>query len=409
MFFDKIIGCFVVKDIINEQIGLIYVEVGDEIIVEYDCDGEILGGLLKVLLDNGIEDILVLDIDYVNVGFYICNIMVVDKNMNCEGVFMDIYCVMCLGELLIVEVVLVLFGSLFFDSECYDLFVVGWVKMNMCLNFDVLDIQCMLCYVDIIVCICGLVELCDGKGEIDDIDYFGNCCVCLVGELMENQYCIGLLCMECVICECMFGVEIDIVMLQDLINVKFVVVVVCEFFGLLQLLQFMDQINLLLEVMYKCCLLVLGLGGLICECVGFEVCDVYLIYYGWMCLIEMLEGQNIGLINLLVIFVCVNKYGFIEIFYCKVIEGVVMDDVVYLLVIEEMCYIIVQVNVMLDEGGKFVDELILICQVGDFMLNLVDVVDLIDVLLKQLVLVVVVLILFFENDDVNCVLMGVNM
>lgn len=240
VLFDNIVGKFVVKDIINEENGVIYVEVGDELMFEIDCDGEIIGGIVKDLIDVGIIDILVLDIDNVNVGLYICNIFVFDKNMNCEIVFMDIYCVMCLGELLIVEVVLVLFDMLFFDSECYDLLVVGCVKMNMCLVFDVEDIQWILCCEDIVVCIKVLVELCDGKGDIDDIDYFGNCCVCLVGELMENQYCVGLFCMECVIKECMLLVEIDIVMFQDLINVKFVVVVVCEFFGLLQLLQFMD-------------------------------------------------------------------------------------------------------------------------------------------------------------------------
>lgn len=161
--------------------------------------------------------------------------------------------------------------------------------------------------------------------------------------------------------------------------------------------------------MYKCCFLVFGLGGLICECVGFEVCDVYLIYYGCMCLIEILEGLNIGLINSFVMFVCVNKYGFIEIFYCKVEDGKVIDEVSYMLVIEEMCYIVVQVNVLLDVDGKFNNEFVLICQLGEYMLVFCESVDLIDVLLKQLVLVVVLLILFFENDDVNCVFMGLNM
>ena len=190
--FDRIVGRFVAKDIINEQTGLIYAEAGDEITAEYNRDGELSGGLLKVLLDNGIEDIPILDIDHVNVGPYIRNTMAADKNLTREGALMDIYRVMRPGEPPTVEAASALFDSLFFDSERYDLSAVGRVKMNMRLDLDAPDTQRTLRPDDIIACIRGLVELRDGKGEIDDIDHLGNRRVRSVGELMENQYRLGL-------------------------------------------------------------------------------------------------------------------------------------------------------------------------------------------------------------------------
>ncbi|CAM3301043.1 DNA-directed RNA polymerase subunit beta [Paracoccus aminovorans] len=407
--FDKIIGRFVAKDIINEQTGLIYAEAGDEITAEYDRDGELSGGLLKVLLDNGIEDIPVLDIDHVNVGPYIRNTMAADKNMNRDGALMDIYRVMRPGEPPTVEAASTLFNSLFFDSERYDLSAVGRVKMNMRLDLDAPDTQRTLRHEDIIACIRGLVELRDGKGEIDDIDHLGNRRVRSVGELMENQYRIGLLRMERAIRERMSGVEIDTVMPQDLINAKPAAAAVREFFGSSQLSQFMDQTNPLSEVTHKRRLSALGPGGLTRERAGFEVRDVHPTHYGRMCPIETPEGQNIGLINSLATFARVNKYGFIETPYRKVIEGKVTDDVVYMSATEEMRHTIAQANATLDEDGKFVDELISTRQSGDFMLNPVDAVDLIDVSPKQLVSVAAALIPFLENDDANRALMGSNM
>ncbi|WP_323716702.1 DNA-directed RNA polymerase subunit beta [Paracoccus aminovorans] len=407
--FDKIIGRFVAKDIINEQTGLIYAEAGDEITAEYDRDGELSGGLLKVLLDNGIEDIPVLDIDHVNVGPYIRNTMAADKNMNRDGALMDIYRVMRPGEPPTVEAASTLFNSLFFDSERYDLSAVGRVKMNMRLDLDAPDTQRTLRHEDIIACIRGLVELRDGKGEIDDIDHLGNRRVRSVGELMENQYRIGLLRMERAIRERMSGVEIDTVMPQDLINAKPAAAAVREFFGSSQLSQFMDQTNPLSEVTHKRRLSALGPGGLTRERAGFEVRDVHPTHYGRMCPIETPEGQNIGLINSLATFARVNKYGFIETPYRKVIEGKVTDDVVYMSATEEMRHTIAQANATLDDDGKFVDELISTRQSGDFMLNPVDAVDLIDVSPKQLVSVAAALIPFLENDDANRALMGSNM
>ncbi|MBA49388.1 MAG: DNA-directed RNA polymerase subunit beta [Paracoccus sp.] len=407
--FERIIGRFVAKDIINEKTGLIYAEAGDEITAEYDKEGELNGGLLKVLLDNDVTDVPVLDIDHVNVGPYIRNTMAADKNMNREQALMDIYRVMRPGEPPTVEAASTLFNSLFFDSERYDLSAVGRVKMNMRLNLDAPDTQRTLRPEDIVACVRGLVELRDGKGEIDDIDHLGNRRVRSVGELMENQYRVGLLRMERAIRERMSGVEIDTVMPQDLINAKPAAAAVREFFGSSQLSQFMDQTNPLSEVTHKRRLSALGPGGLTRERAGFEVRDVHPTHYGRMCPIETPEGQNIGLINSLATFARVNKYGFIETPYRKVENGRVTDDVVYMSATEEMRHTVAQANATLDADGNFVDELISTRQSGDFMLNPVDAVDLIDVSPKQLVSVAAALIPFLENDDANRALMGSNM
>ncbi|MEO1961379.1 MAG: DNA-directed RNA polymerase subunit beta, partial [Paracoccus sp. (in: a-proteobacteria)] len=365
--------------IITEKPGLIYGEAGDEITAEYDKEGELTGGLLKVLLDNDVTDVPVLDIDHVNVGPYIRNTVAADKNMNREQALMDIYRVMRPGEPPTVEAASTLFNSLFFDSERYDLSAVGRVKMNMRLNLDAPDTQRTLRPEDIVACVRGLVELRDGKGEIDDIDHLGNRRVRSVGELMENQYRVGLLRMERAIRERMSGVEIDTVMPQDLINAKPAAAAVREFFGSSQLSQFMDQTNPLSEVTHKRRLSALGPGGLTRERAGFEVRDVHPTHYGRMCPIETPEGQNIGLINSLATFARVNKYGFIETPYRKVENGRVTDDVVYMSATEEMRHTVAQANATLDADGNFVDELISTRQSGDCMLNPVDAVALIDV------------------------------
>ncbi|MRX52238.1 DNA-directed RNA polymerase subunit beta [Paracoccus sp. S-4012] len=407
--YEQILGRFVARDIINEETGLIYAEAGDEITLEHDKQGEVSGGLLKVLLDNGITEIPVLDIDHVNVGPYIRNTMAADKNMNRDGALMDIYRVMRPGEPPTVDAASTLFNNLFFDSERYDLSAVGRVKMNMRLDLDAPDTQRTLRHEDIVACIRGLVELRDGHGEIDDIDHLGNRRVRSVGELMENQYRIGLLRMERAIRERMSGVEIDTVMPQDLINAKPAAAAVREFFGSSQLSQFMDQTNPLSEVTHKRRLSALGPGGLTRERAGFEVRDVHPTHYGRMCPIETPEGQNIGLINSLATYARVNKYGFIETPYRKVIEGQVTDDVVYISATEEMRHTVAQANAELDENGRFTQELISTRQAGDFTLNPVDVIDLIDVSPKQLVSVAAALIPFLENDDANRALMGSNM
>uniref|UniRef100_UPI003F69DC24 DNA-directed RNA polymerase subunit beta n=1 Tax=Marivivens donghaensis TaxID=1699413 RepID=UPI003F69DC24 len=407
--FNHIVGKFVAKDIINEETGAIYVEAGDELTLEMDKDGEVIGGTVRELLDAGITDIPVLDIDNINVGAYIRNTMASDKNMNRDGALMDIYRVMRPGEPPTVESASALFDSLFFDSERYDLSAVGRVKMNMRLALDAEDTQRTLRNEDIVSCIKALVELRDGKGEVDDIDHLGNRRVRSVGELMENQYRVGLLRMERAIKERMSSVEIDTVMPQDLINAKPAAAAVREFFGSSQLSQFMDQTNPLSEVTHKRRLSALGPGGLTRERAGFEVRDVHPTHYGRMCPIETPEGPNIGLINSLATFARVNKYGFIETPYRKVIEGKVTDQVSYMSATEEMRHTVAQANATLDENGNLINEFVSTRQSGEYTLAPKESVDLIDVSPKQLVSVAAALIPFLENDDANRALMGSNM
>ncbi len=407
--FDHVLGRYVAKDIINEETGEIWVEAGDELTWELDRDGEVKGGSVKVLLDQGITDIPVLDIDNVNVGPYIRNTMAADKNMGRDTALMDIYRVMRPGEPPTVEAASQLFDTLFFDKDRYDLSAVGRVKMNMRLDLGKPDTQRTLDRDDIIACIKALTELRDGKGEIDDIDHLGNRRVRSVGELMENQYRVGLLRMERAIKERMSSVEIDTIMPQDLINAKPAAAAVREFFGSSQLSQFMDQTNPLSEVTHKRRLSALGPGGLTRERAGFEVRDVHPTHYGRMCPIETPEGQNIGLINSLATFARVNKYGFIETPYRKVIDNKVTDEVVYMSATEEMRHTVAQANAAQDSEGRFTDDLISSRKAGEFMLNPPDAIDLIDVSPKQLVSVAASLIPFLENDDANRALMGSNM
>ncbi len=407
--FDSIVGRFVAKDIIDEATGAIYVEAGDELTQEFDKEGNVTGGSLMELLDAGISDIPVLDIDNINVGAYMRNTMANDKNMNRATALMDIYRVMRPGEPPTVDAASALFDTLFFDSDRYDLSAVGRVKMNMRLALDAEDTQRTLRKEDIVACIKALVDLRDGRGSVDDIDHLGNRRVRSVGELMENQYRVGLLRMERAIKERMSSVEIDTVMPQDLINAKPAAAAVREFFGSSQLSQFMDQTNPLSEVTHKRRLSALGPGGLTRERAGFEVRDVHPTHYGRMCPIETPEGPNIGLINSLATFARVNKYGFIETPYRKVVDSQVTDEVQYMSATEEMRHTVAQANAALDEKGKFKNDLVSTRKSGNYQLSAPENVDLIDVSPKQLVSVAASLIPFLENDDANRALMGSNM
>jgi DNA-directed RNA polymerase subunit beta len=407
--FESIVGKFAAKDIINEETGAIYVEAGDELTLETDKDGEIIGGTVKELLDAGVSSIPVLDIDNVSVGPYMRNTMAQDKNMDRESALMDIYRVMRPGEPPTVDAASALFDTMFFDSERYDLSAVGRVKMNMRLNLDAEDTQRTLRREDIVACIKALVDLRDGRGDIDDIDHLGNRRVRSVGELMENQYRVGLLRMERAIKERMSSVEIDTVMPQDLINAKPAAAAVREFFGSSQLSQFMDQTNPLSEVTHKRRLSALGPGGLTRERAGFEVRDVHPTHYGRVCPIETPEGPNIGLINSLATYARVNKYGFIETPYRVVQSGEVSDEVHYMSATEEMRHTVAQANANLDADMKFVNDLVSTRQNGEYTLAPNENVDLIDVSPKQLVSVAASLIPFLENDDANRALMGSNM
>ncbi len=408
--FESIIGRFAASDIINEKTGEIWLEAGEEITCDFDQkSGSITGGNLKTLFDNGVTEIKTLDIDHVNVGPYLRNTMASDKNFNRQMALEDIYKVMRPGEPPTIEAAADLFESLFFDEERYDLSAVGRVKLNMRLDLDAPDTTRILRKEDIVAVIRALVELKDGKGEIDDIDHLGNRRVRSVGELMENQYRVGLLRMERAIRERMSSVEIDTVMPQDLINAKPAAAAVKEFFGSSQLSQFMDQTNPLSEVTHKRRLSALGPGGLTRDRAGFEVRDVHPTHYGRVCPIETPEGPNIGLINSLASFAKVNKYGFIETPYRRVDNGKVTDDVVYMSATEEMKYTIAQANAKLNKDDAFENELVSTRRFGDYMLYPSASVDYIDVSPKQLVSVAASLIPFLENDDANRALMGSNM
>ncbi|MEO7384431.1 MAG: DNA-directed RNA polymerase subunit beta, partial [Novosphingobium sp.] len=262
---------------------------------------------------------------------------------------------------------------------------------------------------DILAVVKELVDLKDGKGEVDDIDNLGNRRVRSVGELLENQYRVGLLRMERAVKERMSSVDVSTVMPNDLINAKPAVAAVREFFGSSQLSQFMDQTNPLSEVTHKRRVSALGPGGLTRERAGFEVRDVHPTHYGRICPIETPEGPNIGLINSLSTFARVNKYGFIETPYRKVIDGKVTKDVVYLSAMEESKHVVAQASAELNEDGSFAEELISARDSGEFVMSPRDLVTLMDVSPKQLVSVAASLIPFLENDDANRALMGSNM
>jgi len=294
-------------------------------------------------------------------------------------------------------------------SGRYDLSAVGRVKLNARLDLDAADSIRTLRKGDVLAVVKTLVDLKDGHGEIDDIDHLGNRRVRSVGELMENQYHVGLLRMERAIRERMSSVEIDSVMPHDLINAKPAAAAVREFFGSSQLSQFMDQTNPLSEITHKRRLSALGPGGLTRERAGFEVRDVHPTHYGRICPIETPEGPNIGLINSLATYARVNQYGFIESPYRRVTEGRVTDEVLYLSAMEEGRYTVAQANAGLDDAGNFTQDLVSCRSAGEFVMAVPSAIDLIDVSPKQLVSVAAALIPFLENDDANRALMGSNM
>ncbi|WP_113155296.1 DNA-directed RNA polymerase subunit beta [Nitratireductor sp. OM-1] len=396
---EDLLGNYLAEDIVNMETGEIFLEAGDEIDEK----------TLKVLLEAGVDEVHFLDIDHVNVGGYIRNTLAADKNESRQDALFDIYRVMRPGEPPTLETAEAMFHSLFFDAERYDLSAVGRVKMNMRLELDAEDTVRVLRKEDIVAVVKTLVELRDGKGEIDDIDNLGNRRVRSVGELMENQYRVGLLRMERAIKERMSSIEIDTVMPQDLINAKPAAAAVREFFGSSQLSQFMDQTNPLSEITHKRRLSALGPGGLTRERAGFEVRDVHPTHYGRICPIETPEGPNIGLINSLATFARVNKYGFIESPYRKIVDGKVTQDVVYLSAMEEAKHYVAQANAVIGEDGAFTDEFVICRHAGEVMMAPRENVDLMDVSPKQLVSVAAALIPFLENDDANRALMGSNM
>ena len=394
-----IYGKFLADDVFDPKTGIIYFEAGDEINED----------VLKHFEKNNIDSLDILDINNNNQGSYIRDTFLADKNKNRNDALFEIYKIMRPGEPPTIESADNLFRSLFFDRERYDLSPVGRLKINSRLGLNTDIEKRTLENNDIFQIVKYLAELKDGIGEIDDIDHLGNRRVRSVGELLENQYTLGVIRMERAIKERMSNSEIEIVMPNDLVNPKPASASVREFFGQSQLSQFMDQTNPLSEITHKRRLSALGPGGLSRERAGFEVRDVHPTHYGRICPIETPEGPNIGLINSLATYSKVNNYGFIETPFRKVLNGKVTNEVVYLSAMEEKNNTIAQANEPLKADGSFERDLVSCRKDGDFFLLNPKDVHLIDVSPKQLVSVAAALIPFLENDDANRALMGSNM
>ena len=396
---EELLGRYLATDLIDEKTGQVLFEAGDELTTD----------IFEKLEAQGVKELPVLGIDHVNVGPYIRNTLMADKNTSREEALIDIYRVMRPGEPPTLESAEALFQGLFFELERYDLSPVGRVKMNSRLGFKTDDQVRVLRKEDVIKIVRIMCDLKDGRGEIDDIDHLGNRRVRSVGELMENQYRLGLLRMERAIRERMSSIEIDTVMPHDLINAKPAAAAVREFFGSSQLSQFMDQTNPLSEITHKRRVSALGPGGLTRERAGFEVRDVHPTHYGRICPIETPEGPNIGLISSLATYARVNQYGFIESPYRRCKGGKVTSEVVYLSAMEEGLYTIAQANAEMDKSGKFTQETVIVRKAGENIIVTPEEVDFIDVSPKQIVSVAAALIPFLENDDANRALMGSNM
>ncbi len=396
---EDVLGRVVAHDVVDKQTGEVVLACGD-VLTEEKLEEFRKRKLLKFEL---------LYIDNLNVGPYIRNTILVDKITNPEEAVMEVYRRLRPGDPPTPDSARKFFDGLFFNPEKYDLSRVGRLKINHKFNFNVdIDLS-TLRKEDILETVRYLCNLKDGKGQIDDIDHLGNRRVRSVGELLENQYRIGLVRMERAVKERMSLQDVETLMPHDLINPKPVSAVIKEFFGSSQLSQFMDQTNPLSEVTHKRRLSALGPGGLTRERAGFEVRDVHATHYGRICPIETPEGPNIGLIASLSSFARVNQYGFIETPYRKVKEGRVTQDVDFLSALEEEKYTIAQANAPTDKKGHFESDLISCRKAGEFMIVAPAEIQYMDVSPNQLVSVAAGLIPFLEHDDANRALMGSNM
>jgi len=365
---------------------------------------------LDNILELNINTLTIADVDPINKGSYLLDTLNIEKNNSKEEAINDIYKVLRPGEPPSFEVANEIFNKLFFTSERYDLSDVGRVKINSKLHLQCSDTITILRNEDIVAIIKHMLDLRDGKGEVDDIDHLGNRRVRSVGELVENQFRIGILRMERVIKEKMSTLlEVESAMPQDLINPRPISAAMKDFFATSQLSQFMDQTNPLSEITHKRRVSALGPGGLTRERAGFEVRDVHPTHYGRICPIETPEGPNIGLINSLATYSRINKYGFIESPYRKVVDGKVTNKIEYLSAVEEAKYTIAQANSPINENGNFIEELLSCRKSLNFILAKPDAIEYVDVSPKQLVSVAASLIPFLENDDANRALMGSNM
>ncbi len=385
------------------------VKVNDEEEGTFSIGTELNDAVIQQILDANIHSLQISVTNSINKGPYLLTTILNDKNNTKDEAITEIYKMLRPGEPPTIEIATQIFNNLFFSSDRYDLSDVGRVKMNSRLEQDCSDKITILRNDDIIAIVHKMLDLRDGKDEVDDIDHLGNRRVRSVGELVENQARIGVYRMERAIKEKMTTLDVESAMPQDLINAKPLTVSLKDFFASSQLSQFMDQTNPLSEITHKRRVSALGPGGLTRERAGFEVRDVHPTHYGRICPIETPEGPNIGLINSLSTYAKINKYGFIESPYKKVKDGVVQNNVEYLSAMEETKFTIAQANTKLDKNGKIIEELVSCRQNLNFLLAKPETIDYIDVSPKQLVSVAASLIPFLENDDANRALMGSNM
>jgi len=397
---DFFIGKYVKNDLTNPSNNEVFLKSGSQIEKEH----------LDKIIELKIDSLNIADVDPINKGAYILDTLNIDKNNSKEESINDIYKVLRPGEPPSFDVANEIFKNLFFSSNRYDLSDVGRVKLNTKLSLKSSDETTILLNDDIVAIIKHMLDLRDGKGEVDDIDHLGNRRVRSVGELVENQFRIGILRMERVIKEKMSTLlEVESAMPQDLVNPRPITAALKDFFATSQLSQFMDQTNPLSEITHKRRVSALGPGGLTRERAGFEVRDVHPTHYGRICPIETPEGPNIGLINSLATYSRVNKYGFIESPYRKVENGKVTEKIEYLSAVEESKYTIAQANSHINKEGYFTEELVSCRKALNFILSKPESIEYVDVSPKQLVSVAASLIPFLENDDANRALMGSNM
>ncbi len=396
---DFVLGRALACNVIDKSTGELVASANDEITEE----------VLIKLREAGVASVETIYINDLDQGPYISQTLRIDETVDQLAAQVAIYRMMRPGEPPTEDAVKTLFNGLFFSSDRYDLSAVGRMKFNRRVSRTELTGASTLSPEDIVAVIRILVELRNGKGEIDDIDHLGNRRVRSVGELAENQFRAGLVRVERAVRERLSQAESDNLMPHDLINAKPVSAAIREFFGSSQLSQFMDQTNPLSEITHKRRVSALGPGGLTRERAGFEVRDVHPTHYGRVCPIETPEGPNIGLINSLALYARTNGYGFLETPYRLVKDGKVSDEIHYLSAIEEGKFVIAQANAALDKHSKFADGLVSCRQHNEFALSAPDRIEYMDVAPAQAVSVAASLIPFLEHDDANRALMGSNM
>ena len=396
---EYLVGRTIANEIIDPESGEILANPNDEITPE----------LLQTLMENGVKEIQTIFTNDLDRGPYISQTLRIDPTQSQLDALVEIYRMMRPGEPPTKEAAQTLFANLFFSEERYDLSPVGRMKFNRRVGRSEEEGPGTLSNEDILDVMKVLIDIKNGNGSVDDIDHLGNRRIRSVGEMVENQFRVGLVRVERAVKERLSLAESEGLMPQELINAKPISAVIKEFFGSSQLSQFMDQNNPLSEVTHKRRVSALGPGGLTRERAGFEVRDVHPTHYGRVCPIETPEGPNIGLINSLAVYARANRYGFLETPYRKVVKGRVTDEIVYLSAIEEGQYVIAQANATLDAKGNLADELVSVRHQNEFTMATPDRVDFMDISPKQIVSVAASLIPFLEHDDANRALMGSNM